>query len=107
MQVRVIGVLPGVTATERLAVEATARLTVPPVAVKGPKVDAVAGKESGIPADGTGLGIGALKLMVPLGMLAGVAPVASTADDAVPVMAVLPNAADAVAMSGGRLTWVW
>jgi len=106
VQVRFNGALPGTAATDKLAFGSTFRLTAPPVAVNGPSVEGVAGNSRGMPAVGIGVGIGALNVMVPLGVLAGVAPVASTVADAVPVIAVLPRAWDAAAMDLGRLTFV-
>ena len=51
--------------------------------------------------------MGTLMSSVPLVMLVGVAPVASTVAVAVPVMAVLPRAAAAPTMLAGNVTKVW
>ncbi len=53
-------------------------------AVNGPSVTGVAGTMSWTPLAGTGLGIVTLKLSVPVGRVAGVAPVASIVPEAVP-----------------------
>ena len=82
-------------------------VTGPPEAVKGPTVLAAAGITSRTPEDGTGLGSGALKLIDPVEIEAGVAPLASTAATAVPAMLVLPRAAAADAIEDGIATWFW
>ena len=101
------GGLPAVTLTLRFDVELRLKVTAPPVAVKGPMVDGVAGSARLRPLAGTGLGIGALNEIVPLEMLEGVAPVASTVADAVPDTAVLPRADVAETISDGMATVVW
>ena len=107
MQLRDRGGLPGVTLTERLEVEARLRAMAPPVAVKGPILDALAGSSRVSPLEGMGLGMDTLNEMVPLEMLAGVAPVASTVEDAEPITAVLPRAWEAWTICEGRATVVW
>jgi hypothetical protein len=95
--------------TVRLSLTLLSWLTVtgPPVAVKGPTVPAVGGITRRSPDDGTGFGSTALKLIDPVEIEAGVAPLASTAPVAVPAMALLPSAAAADAIEAGTLTWVW
>jgi hypothetical protein len=82
-------------------------VTGPPEAVKGPTVPAVAGITIRTPEDGTGLGNGALKLIDPVEIDGGVAPLASTAATAVPAMLLLPRAEAADAIEDGIVTWVW
>jgi hypothetical protein len=81
-------------------------VTGPPEAVKGPTVPAVAGITSTTPDDGTGRGSGALKLIDPVEIEGGVAPLASTAPTAVPAILLLPRAAAADAIEEGIATWV-
>ena len=78
-----------------------------PVAEKGPMVSAEDGNASCSPDDGTGLGMGASMVNVPVDSDAGVAPEASTVAVALPVMALLPRAAAALTMLAGRSTVVW
>jgi hypothetical protein len=79
----------------------------PPEAVKGPMVFAVGGITRRTPVDGIGLGSAMLKLIDPVAIDDGVAPVASTAAVAVPAMELLPSAAAADAIEDGSVTWVW
>jgi hypothetical protein len=79
----------------------------PPDAVNGPTVPAVAGITRSTPDDGTGFGSTALKLIDPVEIEGGVAPLASTAAVAVPAMSLLPSAAAADAIEDGIVTWVW
>jgi hypothetical protein len=78
----------------------------PLVAVNPLTVAGMAGSDRGIPAAGTGLGMGMLKLNGPWGVVAGVAPLAS-------IWAVTaPSklgwiAAVATASVAGRFTTVW
>ena len=85
----------------------TVRLMAPPEAVKGPTVPGVEGRTSVRPVDGTGLGMGALMVMVGAATDAGVAPVASTLSVAVPAMAEFPRAAAAETIELGRSTVDW
>jgi hypothetical protein len=82
----------------------TVRVMAPPVAVNGPTVVGVAGNFKVRPDEGIGLGIGALMVMVPLEIDAGVLPVASTFVRAVPAMAEFPKAAAAETIEEGRAT---
>jgi hypothetical protein len=84
----------------------SARVMAPPDAVNGPMVPAGDGSVSATPVEGTGDGRGALKVIVPLGIDVGVAPVASTVAVALPMMALLPRAAAADAMLVGMVSVV-
>jgi hypothetical protein len=79
----------------------------PPDAVKGPMVAAVGGITRRTPVDGIGLGSAMLKLIDPVAIDDGVAPVASTTAVAVPAIELLPRAAAADAIEDGSVTWVW
>jgi len=59
------------------------------------------------PDAGTGRGRGRLKLSLPVAIDEGVAPAASTAAEAVPVISVLPRACAADAIEDGIISWVW
>ena len=76
------------------------------VAVKGPTVCGVEGNDSDTPASGMGLGNGRLKVSGPTGVVAGVAPLASTWAVAEPDK-VGETAAAAEASEAGRFTTVW
>src|ERR1700691_2255907 len=76
------------------------------VAVNGPSVEGVAGSDSDTPALGTGLGIVTLKVSVPDGNVAGVAPLARSWAVAEPVR-VGDREAAALANVSGRFTTVW
>lgn len=95
------------TSNVRLALESSSTVMVPPVDVKGPSVPAGLGRSRVIPLAGTGLGMGTLKLMVPLVKVAGVAPDTSSWVVADPARAVLPSAAAAVANAAGMFAIVW
>jgi len=105
VQVR-LRVLPEMTSPSEMA-GSTVRVMAPPDAVKGPTVPGVEGRFRVRPVDGTGLGIGALMLIVGAATDAGVAPVASTLRLAVPVMAEFPRAAAADTMELGSRTVDW
>jgi hypothetical protein len=79
----------------------------PPDAVNGPTVPAVAGITRSTPDDGTGFGSTALKLIEPVEIEGGVAPLASTVAVALPAMSLLPRAAAADAIEDGMVTCVW
>ena len=98
--------LPDTTNVKAMA-GSTVRVMAPPDAVKGPTVPGVEGSTRESPVGGTGLGIGALIVMVGAATAAGVAPVASTLSVAVPVMAEFPSAAAAETMELGRTTVDW
>ena len=82
-------------------------MTVLPVAVNGPMVVGGEGRSKVRPVGGTGLGMGALKARSPDAIEAGVAPVASTATAAVPVMDGFPRAAAAETIDDGSVSEVW
>jgi hypothetical protein len=94
------------TATEIDREESRVKLMAPPDAVKGPTVSGGFGSCMETPAAGIGLGIGELIWMAAPESEAGVAPVASTLVEAVPVMTELPMACTAFASAYGRLTVV-
>jgi hypothetical protein len=87
--------------------ESTVREMAPPPAVNGPTVAGVDGSMSVKPAEGTGEGMGTLMASAPDGIDAGVAPAASTAVSAVPMMAEFPRAAAAPTMAPGSATVDW
>jgi len=99
-------VLPEMTSPSEMA-GSTVSVMAPPDAVKGPTVPAVEGRTNDRPDAGTGLGIGALMLIVGAATDTGVAPVASTLRLAVPVMAEFPSAAAADTMELGSRTVDW
>ncbi len=75
-------------------------------AVNGPSVTGVAGTMSWTPLAGTGFGIVTLKLSVPVGRVAGVAPVASIVPVAVPDrVGEMPAAAEASDCGIVTVTW--
>ena len=102
VQVRV-SVLPDTFSDSEMA-GSTVRLMAPPVAVKGPIGRGVAGRFSVRPAAGTGLGIGALMVRVPLEIEPGWRPWRRPWVTAVPAMAEFPSAAAAATMELGRAT---
>lgn len=79
----------------------------PPLVVNGPSVVAGLGRSRVIPSAGTGLGMGTLKLMVPLDKVVGVPPSTSSWVVADPAKAVFPSAAAAATNWFGTLAMVW
>lgn len=80
---------------------------VPPDALKGPMLPAGVGSVSVMPFAGTGDGRGTSKLIVPVEICAGVAPLASIDPVALPLRSVSPKAAAAEAMPEGTSRVVW
>ena len=91
----------------RLADESSWMVMAELVALKGPTVWGVEGKERATPELGTGEGMGRLMLSGPTAMSAGVAPLASTWAVAVPEMEEFPRAAAVLTIDDGRSTMVW
>jgi hypothetical protein len=92
--------------SDRLADESSCIVIELLVAVKGPTVSGVEGSDRDTPASGIGLGKGRLKSSGPTGVVAGVAPLASTWAVADPAR-VGETAAAAEASEAGRFTTVW
>ena len=82
----------------------TVRVMAPPEAVNGPTVPGVEGRTNARPVVGTGVGMGALIVIGAAARLAGVAPVASTFNVAVPSIEEFPKAAAAETMELGNNT---
>jgi hypothetical protein len=82
-------------------------VTVPPVAVNGPRVAGDDGTTSVSPEGGIGFGIGMSRLIAPVERVDGEAPTAERLPVEVPVIAVAPTAAASCATSGGMVDVDW
>ncbi|MGA2037358.1 MAG: hypothetical protein ABSH04_07230 [Acidimicrobiales bacterium] len=82
-------------------------LTMPPVAVNGPRSVGDDGVTCVTPEDGMGCGRGTSRLIAPVESEDGVAPEASKVDTVVPVIAFAPKDAASDATSAGIVTWRW